>query len=216
MNIQFRDRSEAGRVLGQKLARSGRYPDATVLGLPRGGMLVAAELARTLQLPLDVLTVRKLYVPARENVVCGAIANGGVRVLDAEVVKKLQLEDPAINTATERARQELVRCEHVYHDDRPGPDFRVNMVILVDDFIATGSKIRAAIAAVRQHNVSRIVVAVPVVAARIARQLYSEVHELFTILTPPNCPRIDDWYEDAHRVSDEEVRSSLHGLSLAT
>src|SRR5215813_9212388 len=158
----FPDRAEAGRVIGTKLSKYAGRDDVIVLGLPRGGVLVAYEVARALRVSLDVFIVRKLGVPGFEELAVGAIASGGVRVLNEEVANALPNRDEIIEAVTQRESAELERREREYRDGRPAPELQGKTVILVDDGLATGATMRAAVRALRQRGVTKIVVAVPV------------------------------------------------------
>src|SRR5438105_6479731 len=157
----FRDRTEAGRLLAAKLTAYANRPDVIVLALPRGGVPVAYEVARALNAPLDVFLVRKLGVPGYEELAMGAVATGGVRVLNDEIVNGLRIRDDVVDAVTAWQQQELARREQLYRGDRPAPDVRGRTVILVDDGLATGATMHAAIAALRRQQPARIVVAVP-------------------------------------------------------
>src|SRR5437660_4830231 len=161
----FRDRFDAGRVLAERLSAYADRPDVVVLALPRGGVPVANEVAKALHAPLDVFLVRKLGVPGREELAMGAIASGGMRVLNQEVIDALGIPGAVIDAVAADEHQELERRERAYRDDRPAPDVGSHTVILVDDGLATGSTMRAAVAALRQLQPARVVVAVPVAAA---------------------------------------------------
>src|SRR5260370_111181 len=157
----FRDRREAGRLLAEKLGAYANRPDVLVLALPRGGVPVAYGVARALGAPLDVFVVRKLGVPGYEELAMGAIATGNVRVLNDRLIERLGMPDHVIDAVTARERQELARRERLYRGGRPPPDVRGRTVILIDDGLATGATMQAAIEALRQQNPARIVVAVP-------------------------------------------------------
>src|SRR5438552_139077 len=158
----FHDRFEAGSVLAEKLARYGDRPDVIILALPRGGVPVAFEVARVLHAPLDIFLVRKLGIPGHEELAMGALATGGVRVLNEDVVRALRVPDAVIDSVTAMEQRELQRRERSYRGDRSPPDVRDKTVILVDDGLATGSTMRAAVAALRRQQPRRIIVAVPV------------------------------------------------------
>src|SRR5688572_14361611 len=162
---QFRDRRDAGRILAQKLLAYANRPDVIVLALPRGGVPVAYEVARELNIPLDIFLVRKLGLPGHEELAVGAIASGGVRVINDDVVQTLGVPDEVIDAVAAKERRELERRERSYRGDRPPPDVRGRTVILVGDGLATGSSMRAAVAALRRQGPARIVVAVPVGAS---------------------------------------------------
>src|SRR5438309_3566121 len=170
----FRDRRDAGRLLAEKLAAYATRPDVLVLALPRGGVPVAYEIARRLGAPLDVFVVRKLGVPGHEELAMGALASGGVRVLNEDLIRELGIPEPVIEAATNREQNELDRRERAYRGTRPSPDLRGKTVVLVDDGLATGNTMRAAVEAVRAQHPERIIVAVPV-AARASCEELAEV-----------------------------------------
>lgn len=207
--MSFRDRTEAGQVLADKLASYANRPDVLVLALPRGGVPVAFEVARALHAPLDVFLVRKLGLPGQEELAMGAIATGGTRVLNEEVVDKLNIPDEVIDAVAIEEEQELHRRELDYRDGRPAPDVRGRIILLVDDGLATGSTMRAAVAALRQQEPKRIVVAVPVGAFQTCAELREEADEVVCALTPEAFYAVGMWYEDFTQTSDEEVRDLL-------
>jgi predicted phosphoribosyltransferase len=205
----FQDRADAGRRLAGKLAAYAGRPDVVVLALPRGGVPVGFEVAQALGAPLDVFLVRKLGVPGREELAMGAIASGGVRVLNEEVVRALDIPDEVIDAATEKEGHELARREHAYRDDRPAPDVRGRIVILVDDGLATGSTMRAAAAALRKLGPARVVVAVPVGSADTCADLRAVADEVICGLTPEPFHAVGLWYDDFTQTRDEEVHDLL-------
>jgi putative phosphoribosyl transferase len=205
----FRDRTEAGQYLAKTLAAYAGRPDVLVLALPRGGVPVAYVVARRLNAPLDVFLVRKLGAPGRKELAMGAIASGGIRVLNGEVVEALGITEEQLADAVQRERQELERREQLYRDDRPAPDVRGRTVILVDDGLATGSSMRAAVAALRQRRPARIVVAVPVGAAETCADLRGEADEIVCAATPEPFYGVGRWYENFSQTTDEEVRDLL-------
>jgi predicted phosphoribosyltransferase len=209
MVSRFRDRREAGRRLADELAAYAGRPDVLVLALPRGGVPVGYEVARALGAPLDVFLVRKLGVPGYEELAMGAVATGGVRVLNEQVVKSLRIPDHAIEAVTKRERQELARRERAYRGDRPPPDVRSRTVILVDDGLATGATMHAAIAALRQQQPARIVVAVPTASPETCDQFRAEVDDVVCVITPEPFQAVGLWYEDFSPTTDEEVRELL-------
>src|SRR4051812_2627749 len=164
MSMRYRDRVNAGRVLAGRLADYAGRGDVLVLALPRGGVPVAYEVARALRAPLDVFLVRKLGVPGHEELAMGAIASGGVRGLNRNVVQGLRIAPEVVDAVAAREWDELRRRERAYHDDRPGPEVRGRVVILIDDGLATGSTMRSAVAALRNQGPARLVVAVPIAA----------------------------------------------------
>jgi len=206
---RFLDRTQGGRLLAERLTGYANRSDVIVLALPRGGVPVASEIALALRAPLDVFVVRKLGVPGHEELAMGAIASGGVRVLNREVIDALRLPDEVIETAGARELRELQRRESAYRGCRPAPELRGRTVILVDDGIATGSSVLAAIQALRQLGAGRIVVATPVVAPSTAQWLRSEVDELVAVQMPDSFAGVGEWYQDFSQTTDEEVRSCL-------
>ncbi|MGZ3296426.1 MAG: phosphoribosyltransferase, partial [Xanthobacteraceae bacterium] len=174
----FRDRREAGRLLADKLAAYANRPDVIVLALPRGGLPVAFEVARRLAAPLDVFVVRKLGIPGYEELAMGAVATGGVRVLNDQLVERLGIPDQMIDVVAARERRELARRERLYRGGRPPPDVRGRTVILVDDGLATGATMFAAIKALRQQNPARIVVAVPTASPETCEEMKARADDV--------------------------------------
>jgi predicted phosphoribosyltransferase len=209
MMMQFRNRVEAGRQLAKRLSKYVHRPDVLVLALPRGGVPVGCEVAQALHAPLDVFVVRKLGVPGHEELAMGAIASGGVRVLNGSVIESLGIPDEAIEAVATREQRELERREHAYRDDRPAPDVQGRTVILVDDGIATGSTMKAAIEALRQLEARRIVVAVPTAALSTVREMQGDVDELVAVMTPADFYGVGQWYEDFSQTTDDDVRKLL-------
>lgn len=207
--MEFAHRAEAGRRLADRLTPYQGRPDVIVLGLPRGGVPVAFEVAHALGAPLDVFLVRKLGVPGHEELALGAIATGGVRVLNLDVVKALNLSESVIAAVTQEQQAELARRERAYRGDRPAPDLRGRIVILVDDGLATGSTMRAAIAAVRHSAPARVVVAVPTGAPSTCASLRAEADEVVCLLTPEPFRAVGLWYADFRPTTDEEVVNLL-------
>jgi predicted phosphoribosyltransferase len=205
----FRDRADAGRCLAEKLAAYAGRPDVLVLALPRGGVPVAFEVAQALGVPLDVFVVRKLGVPGHEELAMGAIASGGAWVLNDEVVGPLRIPGDVIRAVAAREMQELVRRERLYRGDRPAPDVRGQTVILVDDGLATGSTMRAAVAALRRLGPDRIVVAVPTAAPSTCAELGTEADECVCSITPDPFYAVGVWYDDFSQTTDLEVRDLL-------
>jgi putative phosphoribosyl transferase len=205
----FHDRREAGRLLAAKLAAYANRLDVLVLALPRGGVPVAFEVARALNAPLDVFIVRKLGVPGHEELAMGAVATGGVRVLNDEIVSVLRIPDYFINEVVAQELQELERRERLYRGDLPPPDVRGRTVILVDDGLATGATMYAAIQALRQQQPARIVVAVPTASPESCEGLRTEVDEVICGITPEPFYAVGFWYEDFSQTADEEVRDLL-------
>jgi putative phosphoribosyl transferase len=205
----FLDRAEAGRILASRLIPYKNKGDVVILALPRGGIPVAYEVGRELQLPIDVFVVRKLGVPGQEELAMGAIATGDIRIINGDVVEELGISQETIDAVTERERKELHRREQLYRGNRPSRDIRGRSVILVDDGIATGSTMRAAIAAIRQLSPVRIVVAVPVGAPETCKQLATEVDEIICVAMPKLLHSIGQFYGRFEQTSDEEVRDLL-------
>ena len=212
-DLPFRNRTEAGQLLARKLRRYADRPDVIVLALPRGGVPVASEVARALRAPLDVFLVRKLGVPGQEELAMGAIATGGVKVLNEDVVRALKIPQRVIDSVAAQEARELERRERLYRGDRPAPDVNGRTVILVDDGLATGSSMRAAVAALRQKNPRRIVVAVPIAAAATCREFEAEVDEIVCYQTPEPFYSVGLWYEDFSQTTDEEIRQLLERSS---
>jgi putative phosphoribosyl transferase len=206
MHARFRNRIEAGRLLAERLLAHAGRPGAVVLALPRGGVPVADSVARRLVLPLDVFLVRKLGVPWQPELAMGAIATGGVRVLNASVVESLGLDDPVIDAVAEREALELGRREKAYRGQRPALPVEGRLAIVVDDGIATGSTARAAIAALRKLKAGRIVIAAPVIARDTLCALQGEADEVAAFMAPEDFSSVGEWYEDFAQTTDEEVR----------
>lgn len=209
----FDDRRDAGRQLAARLTASyaGQGQHVIVLGLPRGGVPVAYEVARSLDAPLDVFVVRKLGVPGHEELAMGALASGGVRVLNEEVLSYLGLDERVIEQVARAESAEIERRERLYRDDRPAPVLAGRTVITVDDGLATGATMRAAVAALRQLGPSRIVVAVPVGAAATVAELEQQADEVVCVATPEPFWAVGTWYHDFSQTSDAEVRQLLAG-----
>ena len=209
MALLFRDRRDAGQVLATHLQAYADTPDVIVLGLPRGGVPVAAEVAAALHAPLDAFLVRKLGVPGHEELAMGAIASGGVRVLNEEIVSGLQIPETVLNATEAAERCELTRRERAYRGDRGPLDLDGKTVILVDDGLATGSSMRAAVEAVRQQSPARIVVAVPVGAESVCASLREIADDVICAETPDPLHAVGIWYEDFQPTSDEEVQEAM-------
>jgi predicted phosphoribosyltransferase len=206
---RFRNRTDAGRQLAEKLAAYAHRPGVLVLALPRGGVPVGFEVAQELGAPLDVFLVRKLGVPGYEELAMGAVATGGVRVLNDEIVRGLGISEHEIDAAAARELQELARRQRLYRGDRPLPDIAGRTVILVDDGLATGATMRAAIAVVRQQQPARIVVAVPTASPDTCEALRAEADDVVCAMTPEPFLAVGHWYEDFTQTTDDEVRELL-------
>jgi putative phosphoribosyl transferase len=209
MGKRFYDRREAGKLLAARLAAYGNRSDILVLALPRGGIPVGFEVASALHVPLDVLVARKLGVPGEEELAMGALAGGGVHVVNEDVVRLLHISDEVIDAATTREQAELERREHLYRGERPIYHVYGRTVILIDDGIATGATMRAAIAVVKQQQSAQIVVAVPMVAPSTCDELAREVEEVVSVIKPEPFYGVGYWYEHFPQLSDETVRSIL-------
>jgi putative phosphoribosyl transferase len=205
----FRDRTDAGRVLAEQLAAYADRPDVIVLALPRGGVPVGYEVAQALHAPLDVFLVRKLGVPGHEELAMGAVATGGVRVLNEQVVRALRIPDQVIDAVARWELEELARRERLYRGDRPPPDVRGRTAILIDDGLATGATMLAAVRALRQQHPERIVVAVPIASRDTCELLRDEVDDVICAATPDPFYAVGLWYENFEQLTDEEVRELL-------
>ena len=210
----FPDRTEAGRLLAARLEKYAGKPDVIVLALPRGGVPVAYEVARALHAPMDVFVVRKLGIPGQEELAMGAVATGGVRVLNDQVVRGLGIPDYVIDAVVDWETEELKRRERVYRGDRPPPGVRGGTVILVDDGLATGSTMLAAVRALRQQGPARIVVAVPVASPDTCELLKAHVDEVVCAATPEPFYAVGLWYRDFSQTTDEEVRELLQRAAV--
>jgi len=209
MEYAFRNRSEAGQFLAQKLKAYADRDDVIVLALPRGGVPVAFEVARALHAPLDVFVVRKLGVPGHEELAMGAIASGGVLVIEPSVVEDLAIPMEVVLDVAAREELERLRREREYRGDKPPLDVRGRTVILVDDGLATGSTMRAAIAALKKLQPAKIVVAVPVAVRSTCAELAEEVDEVVCARTPEPFYAVGQWYAEFTQTTDEEVRELL-------
>src|SRR5881398_2244811 len=209
MEGSFPNRVEAGRLLGVKLSKYAGRDDVIVLGLPRGGVPVAYEVACALRVPLDVFIVRKLGVPGFEELAVGAIASGGVRVLNEDVARALPNADEIIEAVTAKETAELQRREQSYRDGRPAPELRDKTIILVDDGLATGATMRAAVKALRQRGAAKIVVAVPVGPPDTCHEIEEQTDETICLSTPEFFQAVGQYYEDFSQTTDEDVRELL-------
>lgn len=208
MSTRFKDRADAGRQLARLLVH---LPDhnVVVLALPRGGIPVGFEIARALHAPLDVLNVRKLGVPWHEELAMGAIATGGTRVLNNNVIMSMGVTEEILDEVTELQRLELDRRERLYRDGRPAPELRGRTVVLVDDGIATGATVRAAISVIRAQNPGKLILAVPVAQASVVAELEREVNEVVCVTKPADLYAIGVWYDHFPQLSDAEVQTTL-------
>jgi len=216
MPTPFRNRAEAGQRLAKRLMAYAGRPDVVVLGLPRGGVRVAFEVARALEAPLGVVVVRKLGVPGHKELAMGAIASGGIRVLNDDVVRHLNIPDRVIEAVTAQELRELHWRERAYRGDQPTPDVRGRAVILVDDGIATGSTMLAAIAALRRLEPARIIVAVPTAAPSTCDEIRRVADDCICEIMPEPFYAVGAWYEDFSQTTDEEVRDLLDQATTET
>jgi putative phosphoribosyl transferase len=207
--MRFKNRVEAGRSLAERLSAYANRSDTLVLGLPRGGVPVAYEVATALNAPMDVFVVRKLGVPGHEELAMGAIATGGARSLNPDVIEYLRIPEEVIDEVTKREERELERRERLYRDNRPARSPRDRVAILVDDGLATGSSMRAAVLALRQQQPASIVVAIPVASVEAYETLRSQADEVVCLYTPEPFYAVGLWYEDFSQTTDEEVRDIL-------
>jgi putative phosphoribosyl transferase len=207
--MPFLDRSDAGRRLAARLQKYADCPACLVLALPRGGVPVAFEVARALHVPLDVFLVRKLGVPGHEELAMGAIASGGVRVLNEDVVGPLRISSQAIDAVATREQRELERRESEYRDGRPTPEVAGRTIILIDDGLATGASMKAAILALRESRARPIVVAVPVASPQTCSEIGQVADEVICAETPIDFGAVGEWYYDFSQTTDRQVRDSL-------
>lgn len=214
MDACFRDRADGGRRLAAELAAYSGRRDVTVLGLPRGGVPVAYEVARAIQAPLDVFVVRKLGLPENEEFAMGAIASGGVRLVDYDVLRAYGVSDEAFARVAAQEQVELERREQQYRGDRPAPALAGRTVLLVDDGLATGSSMRAAVEALRAEGPAAIVVAVPVASADSCDAFRGLVDDIVCAATPEPFLAVGLWYEDFSQTTDDEVRDLLARAAL--
>jgi len=205
----FRDRTHAGQLLAGTLMKYAGRDDVVVLGLPRGGVPVAFEVATRLHAPLDVIVVRKLGVPGWEELAMGAIASGGVRVINHEVVRAAAISQDAIEASAAAQLKELHRRELAYRGHTGTPEIEHKVVILVDDGIATGSTIRAAVQALRQQKPKQLIIAVPTAAAESCAMLKPMVDEFIALVVPDEFHAVGQWYESFSQTTDAEVTRLL-------
>ena len=206
---RFLDRHDAGRQLARKLSKYANYPDVVILALPRGGVPVAYEVAHALKAPMDVLIVRKLGLPGREELALGAIASGGFRILNKDIIEALAVDATVLDQVTKRELEELQRREQQYRGNRTGPEVRDRTVILIDDGLATGASMLAAIHGLRARHPARIVVAVPAAAPQAVNMISPEVDEVVYGISPEPFDGVGKWYENFSQTTDEEVRILL-------
>jgi predicted phosphoribosyltransferase len=211
----FRDRTEAGQRLAKELMTYAGDPNVIVLGLPRGGVVVAYEAAKALEAPLDVYLVRKLGVPGHEELAMGAIASGGVRVLNPSVVRTTGIDDDELEAVTAREQEELERRQQTYRGDQPPPDLQGRTVILVDDGLATGATMRAAVQAVRSQEPERLVVAVPTAPPETCAEFEEEADEFVCLVTPSPFFGVGGSYDNFRQTTDDEVRQFLRQAAEA-
>ena len=207
--MYFRNRIEAGQVLARRLQQYKNQPDVLILGLPRGGVPVAYEIARELNAPLDVFIVRKLGVPGHEELGMGAIATGGVRILHEGIIREIGISPQTIEAVSAREQAELDRRERLYRGDRPAPTIESRTVVIVDDGLATGSTMKAAIQAVRQQSPRQVIVAVPTAPSETCEQLKESADHVVCALTPEPFFSVGGSYADFTQITDEEVRDLI-------
>ena len=206
---RFLDRRDGGRQLAGKLSKYANQPDVIVLALPRGGVPVAYEVARALNVPLDVLVVRKLGMPGREELAIGAIASGGIRILNEDIVQVLSVDRSVIDRVTEQEMEELRRRERHYRGERSALDINKRTAILVDDGLATGASMLAAVHALRNRHPAKIIVSVPAAAPQAVDLLRPQVDELVYVMAPDPFEGVGKWFEDFSQTTDEEVQMLL-------
>jgi putative phosphoribosyl transferase len=209
MARRYEDRRRAGAELAAALGHLAGDPSLLVLALPRGGVPVAAVVAKELGAPLDIFLVRKLGAPGRDELAMGAIASGGALIMNEDVVEGLRVSKPMIEAVVAREHKELARREHLYRGNRPAPILDGRSVVLVDDGLATGATMRAAIAGTKMHGASKTIVAVPVGAAATCRDLSAEADEVVCVKMPERLIAVGFWYRDFTQVSDDEVKELL-------
>ena len=207
---RFRNRTEAGKLLASKLIQYANRPDVLVLGIPRGGVPVAFEVATSLNAPLDICLVRKLGVPGNKELAMGAIAAGGFEVLNEDLLDWLRISGHTIAEVGERELQELQRRDRIYRGERPLPNIHDLIIILVDDGLATGSTMRAAIGVLKHQQPQRLIIAIPVAPIDTCNELRAEVDEMVCLMTPKHFSGIGRWYEDFTQTTDEQVCELLN------
>ena len=209
METIYQDRHDAGKKLAERLSAYAHRPDVLVLALPRGGVPVAYEVARRLNAPLDAFIVRKLGVPDYEELAMGALASGGIRVLNNDVIHTLHIPKSVIEEVAATEQRELKRREQLYRDGRPTPDVKGRTVILIDDGLATGATMRAALQALQYQQPDRLIVAVPVAAPQTCLELLSEADDVICALMPDPFFAVGFWYQNFAQTSDQEVHDLL-------
>jgi len=209
VELPFIDRTQSGQLLGRALLHYAGRPDIIVLALPRGGVPVAFQVVKAIDAPLDLMLVRKLGTPGQEELAMGAIATGGIRVLNRDIVDALGISETTIEAVAKREVQELVRRQRAYRGDQPPAQVQGQCVILVDDGLATGATMRSAVAALRQQEPSRVVVGVPVAPLDTVETLRREADEVVCLSTPEPFRAIGCWYRDFPQTSDDEVKDLL-------
>ena len=207
--MYFRNRTDAGQTLAGHLQHYKSTPDVLVLALPRGGVPVAYEVARELNAPLDVFTVRKLGVPGHQELAMGAIATGGIRILHDGVIQELGIPQRTIDIVSDQEQQELERRERIYRGERSAPVIENRTIIVVDDGLATGSSMRAAVRALRRRNPARLVVAVPTAPAEACQQLRESADEVVCVVTPDPFYAVGGSYVDFGQITDDEVKEVI-------
>lgn len=213
---QFANRREAGKQLTRKLSNYKGRADVIVLALPRGGVPVGYEVALELHAPLDIFLVRKLGLPGREELAIGAIASGGIRILNRDIINAVGLNQTMIDLVMKQESRELQRREEQYRGDRPAPDLQDRTVILIDDGLATGASMLAAVQGVRAQNPGQIVVAVPAAAPQAIDLLHPNVDDVVYIIAPDPFEGVGKWYDDFSQTTDEEVKSLLEAAHTRT
>ncbi|MDB6067689.1 MAG: putative phosphoribosyltransferase [Pedosphaera sp.] len=209
VTAQYQDRYEAGEFLADKLRHHAGDPDLLVLALPRGGVPVGYEVAAALEAPLDVFLVRKLGVPGYEELAMGAVASGGVKILNDDVIRQVGIPGNMIDAIVQEKERELGQQEKIFRGERPSVDIKGRTVILVDDGLATGASMRAAVKAVKSKGPKSVIVAVPIGSSDSCQQLQTEVDEVFCAMTPDPFYAVGAWYSDFMQITDEEVRELL-------
>jgi putative phosphoribosyl transferase len=213
VETRFRNRTEAGKLLASKLIQYANRTDVLVLGIPRGGVPVAAEIATALNAPLDICVVRKLGVPGNQELAMGAIAAGGFEVLNEDLLDWMRISGHTIAEVGDRELHELQRRDRIYRGDRSLPTIRDRIVIVVDDGLATGATMRAAIGVLKHQQPQRLIIAVPVAPLDICDRLRAEVNEIVCLMTPKHFPGISRWYEDFTQTTDEQVCEFLNATT---